>query len=73
MATFSDAIKAMTEGKAIRRAGWNPCVVSDDRFHNYGTEHYRKTNGEIVQSRMEWLASDMAADDWEILDSIEVR
>ena len=73
MATFTEAVTAMTEGKAIRRAGWHPCTTQDPHLPNFAIRHYRNAKGEVEQYRMEWLVSDMSANDWEILDSIEVR
>lgn len=64
MATFTDALAAMNEGKTIKRAGFSFCVTRDPVMKNYGIKHYRTVDGVIKEARMEWLVSDMAANDW---------
>ena len=62
---FEKALKAMREGKKVRRAfwdSWEAMWIKDNKFYCYDNM------GKDVWEYEEWYLDNMLAEDWEIVD-----
>lgn len=62
---FEKALKAMREGKKVRRKswdGWEAMWIEDNKFYAYYDE-----SGNVWEYD-DWYLSNMLAEDWEVVD-----
>ena len=82
MSTFSVALDAVKQGKAIQRAGWNGAgLVVKAQFPDANSKmslpylyiEYPVTAKTTPGAKCPWLASqtDIMADDWVVLEQIQ--